>query len=279
MKRFLVAIYCCRNRRYCDDKTLILIIESDVILSDWNLKDQLALLTSIHLSKNSSLCIWVWVGAAPTCQAMPWPHAQGQGAELAQLPRAWQYYFIIHISYMRPFKSFPMSLHLSRHICHTVCVFYLDLSLWIKKSNTCFLWFITHFIQSIKVNIVPSHTDSLAFQSRYVCFSTIKSCCNLQLLPLINFSSLFHMEEEVAVKDAFKTASSAQKSLIWKYYLISTMKNTATHCHHAKCCYCNVVMDGKVQQCIQKHMLNCEKVGHEDKAHLYCHLSSLPTLP
>ena len=86
------------------------------------------------------------------------------------------------------------------------------------------------------------------------------------------------MEEEDAVKDVFKTASSAQKSLIRKYYLKSTMKNTPTLCHCVKCCYCNVVMDGKVQ-CMQKHMLNCEKVGHEDKAHLYCHLRSLPALP
>ena len=30
---------------------------------------------------------------------------------------------------------------------------------------------------------------------------------------------------------------------------------------------------------MQKHILNCEKVGHEDKAHLYCHLRSLPALP
>ena len=30
---------------------------------------------------------------------------------------------------------------------------------------------------------------------------------------------------------------------------------------------------------MQKHMLNCEKVGHEDKANLYCHLRSLPALP
>ena len=67
------------------------------------------------------------------------------------------------------------------------------------------------------------------------------------------------MEEEDAVQDVFKTASSVQISLIWKYYLISTMKNTTTHCHFAKWHYCNVVMDGKVQ-CMQKHMLSCEKV-------------------
>jgi hypothetical protein len=83
------------------------------------------------------------------------------------------------------------------------------------------------------------------------------------------------MEEEVAIQDVFKTASSDQKSFIWKYYLISTTKNTTTHCHCAKCCYCNVVMDGKVQH-IQKHILNCEKVGHKDKANLYHHLRSLP---
>ena len=86
------------------------------------------------------------------------------------------------------------------------------------------------------------------------------------------------MEGEDAVQDVFKTASSAQISLIWKYYLISTMKHTTTNCHHAKCCYCNVVMDGKAQ-CMQKHMLNCEKVGHENNAHLYCHFRSLPALP
>jgi hypothetical protein len=86
------------------------------------------------------------------------------------------------------------------------------------------------------------------------------------------------MEEEVAVQDVFKTAYSAQKSLIWKYYLISTMKNTATHCHCAKCHYCNIVMDWKVP-CMQKHMLNCERVGHEDKANLNHHLRSLPALP
>ena len=136
-----------------------------------------------------------------------------------------------------------------------------------------------HFIQSIKVNIVPSHTNSPACQSIHVCFSTMKGHCNLQLLALFNFSSLFSMEEEVDIQDVFKTASSAQKSLIWKYYLISTMKNTATHHHCAKCCYCNLVQDGKVQQCMQKHMLNCEKVGHEDKAQLYHHLRSLPALP
>ena len=64
MKRFLVAIYCCRNRRYCDDKTLILIIESDVILSDWNLKDQLALHTFYtSIKKQQSLHLglgWCW---------------------------------------------------------------------------------------------------------------------------------------------------------------------------------------------------------------------------
>ena len=68
-----------------------------------------------------------------------------------------------------------------------------------------------HFIQSIKVNIVLSHTNSPVFQSRYVCFSTKMSHCNLQLLTLIHFPSLFSMEEEVAVQDVFKTASSAQK--------------------------------------------------------------------
>ena len=56
------------------------------------------------------------------------------------------------------------------------------------------------------------------------------------------------------------------------------MKNTTTHHHHVKCHYCNVVMDGKVQQ-MQKHMLNCEKVGDEVKANLYYHLISLPALP
>jgi hypothetical protein len=86
------------------------------------------------------------------------------------------------------------------------------------------------------------------------------------------------MEAEVAVQDVFKMASSAQKSLIWKYYLISTMKNTTTHCHCAKCHYYNVVMDGKVQ-CMQKHTVFCEKVGHEEKAQLYHHLRSLPALP
>ena len=30
---------------------------------------------------------------------------------------------------------------------------------------------------------------------------------------------------------------------------------------------------------MQKHTTNCEKVGHEGKAHLYCHLRSLPALP
>ena len=74
------------------------------------------------------------------------------------------------------------------------------------------------------------------------------------------------MEDEVAIQDVFKMASSGQKSLTWKYYLISTMKNTTTHCHRAKCHYCNVVMDGKLQQCMQKHMMNCEKIAHEDKA-------------
>ena len=86
------------------------------------------------------------------------------------------------------------------------------------------------------------------------------------------------MEEEVAIQDVFKTASSAQKSLIWKYYLMSTMKNTTTHRHHTKCLYCNVVMDGKLQW-MQKHIMNCEKVGHEDKAQLYCHIRSCPALP
>ena len=84
--------------------------------------------------------------------------------------------------------------------------------------------------------------------------------------------------EEVAVQDVFNMASSAQKSLIWKFYLSSTTKITATHCHCAKCYYCNVVMDGKVLH-MQKHMLNCERVGHEDKAQLFCHLKSLPALP
>jgi hypothetical protein len=61
-----------------------------------------------------------------------------------------------------------------------------------------------HFIQSIKVNIVPSHTNSTLFQSRRLHFSNIMSHCNLQLLLLINFSSLFSMEEEVAVQDYLK---------------------------------------------------------------------------
>jgi hypothetical protein len=78
------------------------------------------------------------------------------------------------------------------------------------------------------------------------------------------------MEEEVAIQDVFKTASNAQKSLIWKYYLIFAMKNVTTHCHHTKCHYCNLLMDGKVQF-MQKHTVNCEKVGHENKAQLYCH--------
>ena len=104
-----------------------------------------------------------------------------------------------------------------------------------------------------KVNIVPSHTYSPVFQSRCLCFSTLKSRCYLRLQTLINFSSLLSTEEEVTVQDVFKTASSAQKSLIWKYYLISTVKNTTTHRHLAKCHYCNVVMGGKVQ-CMQKHM-------------------------
>jgi hypothetical protein len=56
------------------------------------------------------------------------------------------------------------------------------------------------------------------------------------------------------------------------------MKNTTTNRHHAKCCYCNVVMDGK-RQSMQKHMVNYEKVGHEDKTQLYCHLRSLPAIP
>ena len=37
-------------------------------------------------------------------------------------------------------------------------------------------------------------------------------------------------------------------------------------------------MDGKVQ-CMQKHTVNCEKVEHEEKAHLYHHLRNLPALP
>jgi hypothetical protein len=56
------------------------------------------------------------------------------------------------------------------------------------------------------------------------------------------------------------------------------MKNTTTHYHCAKCHYCNVVMDGKVQH-LQRHMLNCEEVGHEVKAQLNNHLRSLPALP
>ena len=87
----------------------------------------------------------------------------------------------------------------------------------------------------------------LSFSVDILSFSTIMSCCNLQLLTFIDFSSLFSMVEEVVVQDIFKTVSSAQKLLIWKYYLISTMENTTTHHHHcAKCCYCNVVMNGKV---------------------------------
>jgi hypothetical protein len=37
-------------------------------------------------------------------------------------------------------------------------------------------------------------------------------------------------------------------------------------------------MDGKVQ-CMQNHIMNYEKVGHKDKAHMYCHLRSLPAVP
>ena len=135
-----------------------------------------------------------------------------------------------------------------------------------------------HFIQSIKVNIVPSHSNSPVFQTRCWCFSTIKCWHNLRLLPLNNVSSLFSIQEEVAVQDVFKTASSAQKSLIWKYYLISTMKNITTHHNCAKCCYCNIVMDGKVQR-MHKYTVICEKVGYEDKAQLYHYLRSCPAFP
>ena len=107
-------------------------------------------------------------------------------------------------------------------------------------------------------------------------FLNYKESSQLVTANINQFSSLFSIEEEVAVQDVFKTASSAQKSLIWKNYLISTMRKTTTHCHHAKCHYCNVVIDGKVQH-TQKHTVNCKKVGHEDKAQLYCHLRSLPT--
>ena len=133
------------------------------------------------------------------------------------------------------------------------------------------------FFQSIKVNIVPSHTNSPVFQSRYVCFSNIKSHHNLQLLTLINFSSSFSMEERVDVQDVLRQLPVPQNHWSGKYYLIFTMKNTTTHCHCAKCCYYNIVMDGKVQ-CMQKHTVNCKKGGHEDKAHLYCHLRSLPAI-
>ena len=109
-------------------------------------------------------------------------------------------------------------------------------------------------------------------------FLNYEESLQLATANINQFSSLFSMEEEVVIQDVFKTASSAQKSLIWKYYLISTMKNTTTHHHCARCCYCNLVQDGKLQR-IQKHMLNCEKVGHEDKAQLYHHLRSLPALP
>jgi hypothetical protein len=30
---------------------------------------------------------------------------------------------------------------------------------------------------------------------------------------------------------------------------------------------------------MQKQTMNCEKVGPEDKAELYCHLRSIPALP
>jgi Protein of unknown function (DUF 659) len=85
------------------------------------------------------------------------------------------------------------------------------------------------------------------------------------------------MEDEGIIQDEFKKAPSAQRSMIWKYYLISTSKKSTTHRHLANCCYCNVVMDGKVQR-MQKHTLNCMKVGNEEKAHLYRHIRDLPTL-
>jgi hypothetical protein len=47
------------------------------------------------------------------------------------------------------------------------------------------------------------------------------------------------MEEEVVVHDVFKTASSAQKSLTWKHYLISTINNTTQPSHKVlllQCC-------------------------------------------
>ena len=70
---------------------------------------------------------------------VPWSCTQGQGAESAQHPRARQYYFIVHKSNTRPFKSFTVWLHQSHHICHTVCVFFLDLSPWIKNIHYLFL--------------------------------------------------------------------------------------------------------------------------------------------
>ena len=109
-------------------------------------------------------------------------------------------------------------------------------------------------------------------------FLNYEGSLQLATASINQFPSIFSMEEEVDIQDVFKTASSAQKSLIWKCYLIFTMKNTATHHHCAKWCYCNLVQDGKLQR-MQKHMLNCEKFGHEDKAQLYHHLRSLPALP
>ena len=60
-------------------------------------------------------------------------------------------------------------------------------------------------------------------------FLNYKESSQLVTANINQFSSLFSIEEEVAVQDVFKTASSAQKSLIWKYYLISTMKKILQH--------------------------------------------------
>ena len=99
----------------------------------------------------------------------------------------------------------------------------------------------------------------------------------MSIIPVFSFSSSFSMEERVDVQDVLRQLPVPQNHWSGKYYLIFTMKNTTTHCHCAKCCYYNIVMDGKVQ-CMQKHTVNCKKGGHEDKAHLYCHLRSLPAI-
>ena len=123
MNSFLVAIYCCRSRRYCDDKTLILIIESDVILSGWNLKDQLALHTlCTSVKKQQSLHL----GSGQYCTYAP-SHAltpcSGSRCGISLVPQGMTISFHDTKRLHKTLQIIPcMTATVTPHMPHNLCI-------------------------------------------------------------------------------------------------------------------------------------------------------------